>query len=106
MISECSRPLMLKPCEGVVRAANLCRVAVDWPILVQEISLYFFVVTQARKSPYCCECMITLVKADKFPVDVKSRNLTQHFRFSVGICSFIYCLSTSYQRVPIIATNK
>ena len=25
MVSECSRPLMLKPCEAVVRAANLCR---------------------------------------------------------------------------------
>ena len=23
MVSECSRPLMLKPCEAVVRAANL-----------------------------------------------------------------------------------
>ena len=32
MVSECSRPLMLKPCEAVVRAANLCREAVGFSV--------------------------------------------------------------------------
>ena len=34
---------------------------------LKEISLYFYEVTQTRELPYCFECMITLIKVDKFP---------------------------------------
>ena len=39
----------------------------DRPTWLKEISLYFYEVTQTREPPYCFECMIALVKADKFP---------------------------------------
>ena len=41
----------------------------DWLTWCKEISLYFYEVTQTRRPPFCFECMIALVKADKFPIN-------------------------------------
>ena len=47
----------------------------DRPTWFKEISLYFYEVIQTRKLPYCLECVIALVKADKLPIN----KLKEHF---------------------------
>ena len=50
----------------------------DRPTRLKEMSLYFYEVTQTTELPYCFECMIALVKADKFPKR-EIRNSTSGF---------------------------
>ena len=71
------------------------------PTWFQEISLYFYEVTQTRMPPYFFECMIALVKADDFTTNIQSSNLKQHFCFSAGgYCTFysqlILCTQTGF----------
>ena len=56
----------------------------DRPTWFQEISFYFYEVTQTGTPPYCFECMIALVKADDFTINIQSSNSKQYFRFSAG----------------------
>ena len=46
----------------------------DQPTWLKEISIYFFEVTRTRTPPYCFECMIALVKADNFTIDIQLSN--------------------------------
>ena len=46
----------------------------DRPIWFQETCLYFDEVKRTRTPPYCFECMVALVKADKLTTDTQSGN--------------------------------
>ena len=59
----------------------------DRPTRLKEMSLYFYEVTQTTELPYCFECMIALVKADKFPNEKFETALPV---FRVGICCPIF----------------
>ena len=65
----------------------------DRPTWFQQISHYFYEVTQTRMLPYCFECMIALVKADDFTTNIQSSNLKQHFVFQRAV---ITCLTPSW----------
>ena len=72
----------------------------DWPTWLKEISIYFYEVTRTRTPPYCFECIIALVKADNFTIDIQSsnRNSTSVSQRAV-IGGFTPCLFYAHRRV-------
>ena len=82
----------------------------DWPTRFQEISLYFYEVTQTRMPPYCFECTIALIKADNFTTKIQSSNSKQHFRFSAGGYRMFYyqlilCAQTGFRSLRTSGAN-
>ena len=57
----------------------------------KEMSLYFYEVTQTRKLPYYFECMLALVRADKFPVKKFETALPVFSRHLFYFCPLSLC---------------